>query len=332
MTAPQVNVSASHASVPFPTETWEQSGTRVVVVHGRTEEPLGSHLETAQRLVDHHLAREGAVLFRGFTKPSVAEFNAFARSFGHELASYEFASTPRSKIETGVYSSTEYPADQWIPQHNEQAYTLRWPLKIWFYCDIPAEEGGQTPVVDSRVVYQRLRPELRELFADKKLMYVRNYGNGLDLPWQDVFQTDDRSGVEAFCRGQNIQWEWLDDGRLRTRQICQAVARHPVTGEFLWFNQAHLFHVSNLSPDVRESLLEIVEEEDLPRNVYFGDGSPIDESLLEEVRTVYREGLFAFPWQEGDVLMLDNMLVTHGRAPFKGKRRVLVAMAETFPS
>lgn len=312
-------------------DIWEHKGTEVVLVNGKPDEAPSDHLPELQALASRHLPREGAILFRGFHKVEVAGFNAFARSFGHDLASYEFASTPRSKIDTGVYSSTEYPAHQWIPQHNEQAYTLRWPLKIWFYCDIPAEEGGATPLADSREVYRKLRPELRRQFIDKGLMYVRNYGNGLDLPWEEVFQTDDRKAVEAFCRQQNIHWEWLDDGQLRTRQICQAVAKHPVTGEDLWFNQAHLFHVSGLELATRESLLDVVEEQELPRNVYFGDGSRIDDGLLDEVRDVYLDGLFSFPWREGDILMLDNMLVTHGRAPFKGKRRVLVAMAETYP-
>ena len=309
----------------------KHKGTEVVLVNGEPGEPLSDHLPEIQALVSRHLSREGAILFRGFEKVGVPGFNAFARSFGHDLASYEFASTPRNKIDSGVYSSTEYPAHQWIPQHNEQAYTLRWPLKIWFYCDIPAEEDGATPIADSREVYRRLRPELRRKFIDKGLMYVRNYGNGFDLPWEEVFQTEDRKAVEAFCRQQNIDWQWLDDGQLRTRQICQAVAKHPVTGEDLWFNQAHLFHVSGLEEATREALLDIVGEEELPRNVYFGDGSRIDDDLLDEVRDVYRDGLFSFPWREGDILMLDNMLMTHGREPFKGKRRVLVAMAETYP-
>lgn len=313
-------------------DIWKHKGTEVVLVNGTPGERLSEHLPEIHAIVDRHLHREGAILFRGFAKEDVAGFNTFARGFGHDLASYEFASTPRSKIETGVYSSTEYPAHQWIPQHNEQAYTLRWPLKIWFYSDIPAEEGGETPLVDSREVYKRLRPDLRRQFMDKGLMYVRNYGNGLDLSWENVFQTEDRSAVETFCREQDIAWEWIGDDQLRTRQICPAVAKHPVTGEDLWFNQAHLFHVSGLEPTVRESLLDIVEEEDLPRNVYFGDGSRIDDSLLDEVRAVYLDGLFKFSWLEGDIMMLDNMLVTHGRAPFKGKRRVLVAMAETYPN
>jgi hypothetical protein len=193
----------------------------------------------------------------------------------------------------------------------------------------PALEGGETPIADSRAIYRDMPPAIRERFADKGVMYVRNYGNGLDVDWQQVFGTDSMSEVEAYCAGHDIECEWKDDGELRTRQICQGTARHPVTGEWVWFNQAHLFHVSNLEPEVRESLLDVVGDEvDLPRNVFYGDGSPIDDETLSTVRGVLEKHKISFPWQAGDVVMLDNMLTAHARAPFKGPRKVIVAMAE----
>jgi alpha-ketoglutarate-dependent taurine dioxygenase len=315
----------------FATETWQRNGTRLLVATPARPGTILDHLGDVHRLVGHCLYDQGAVLFRGFDKGQVAEFHDLAASFGPDLLPYEFASTPRTRIQEGVYSSTEYPAHQWIPQHNEQAYTLRWPMKIWFYCDIAAPEGGETPVTNSREVYRRIDPTIRARFAQKKLMYVRNYGNGLDVPWEQVFRTSEPADVEAFCRAQQITWEWLDDGGLRTRQICQSEARHPVTGEMVWFNQAHLFHISSLEPDVRESLLAVVDEADLPRNVYYGDGTPIEDGILDDIRGLYRELTIRFQWQEGDILLLDNMLTAHGRAPFKGSRRVLVAMAEPWP-
>jgi alpha-ketoglutarate-dependent taurine dioxygenase len=275
-----------------------------------------------------HLERAGGILFRGFSVPEVSSFKDFAASFGDPLLSYDFGSTPRSKVEQGVYTSTEYPAHQSIPLHNEQAYTRQWPMRIWFYCHTAAPEGGETPIADSREVYRRLDPAIRERFIEKGLMYVRNYGNGLDVPWQQVFNTADPAAVEAFCRDQGIAWEWKDDGELRTRQVCQAVATHPRTGDVVWFNQAHLFHVSGLESSLRETLLTVVEEEDLPRHVYYGDGSPIENAILDEIRAVYDSVTIRFPWQQGDVLMLDNMLAAHGRAPFNGSRRVVVAMAQ----
>jgi len=158
---------------------------------------------------------------------------------------------------------------------------------------------------------------------------VRNYGNGLDVDWQHVFGTYSKSEVEAYCARHDIDCEWKEDGELRTRQVCQGTAQHPVTGEWVCFNQAHLFHISNLEPEVRESLLDVVDDEaDLPRNVFYGDGSPIADETLSIVRAVLEKHKISFPWQAGDVVMLDNMLTAHARAPFKGPRKVIVAMAE----
>ncbi|WP_432721086.1 TauD/TfdA family dioxygenase [Jeongeupia wiesaeckerbachi] len=290
---------------------------------------LQSVLPAVQALVADKLYEAGGLFFTGFAADGIDAFRAFAASFGHGLLSYEFGSTPRSKVGgEGVYTSTEYPAHQHIPLHNEQAYTREWPMKIWFYCDIAAEEGGETPIADSRAIFRDIDPEIRARFAEKGLMYVRNSGNGLDVPWQQVFNTEVPAEVEAYCAAHQIQCEWLDDGELRTRQVCQGTARHPVTGDEVWFNQAHLFHVSALEADMREALVDAVGEEFLPRNVYYGDGSVIDDATLAHVRSVLDKHKVAFPWQSGDVLMLDNMLAAHARSPFKGKRKVVVAMAE----
>lgn len=291
---------------------------------------LGDVSSALHALVDQHLETAGGMLLHGFADPGVAGFQAFATGFGHPLLNYEFGSTPRSRVTAdGVYTSTEYPARQWIPLHNEQAYTCDWPMRIWFYCAQAAEEGGETPIADSRQVFARLDPALRRRFAERRLSYVRNYGNGLDVAWQQVFDTEDRATVERFCAARGIACEWKADGELRTRQLCQGVARHPRTGDWVWFNQAHLFHASNLAPEVRASLIDLVGEDQLPRNVCWADGSTIDDAILDQVRAVLAAETVIFPWQPGDVLMLDNMLVAHARTPFSGPRKVVVAMSRS---
>ncbi|ASU38876.1 hypothetical protein hmeg3_11645 [Herbaspirillum sp. meg3] len=281
-----------------------------------------------QPKIEQHLHSVGGVLLRDYVVPAVDDFQRFAAAFGDPLLRYEFASTPRSAVSNGIYTSTEYPAHQHIPLHNEQAYTREWPMRIWFHCVTASPVGGETPIADSRAIYRRMPTAIRERFA-QGLLYVRNYSSDFDLPWQEVFGSERREDVEAFCRRSGIEWRWLDDDALNTRQRCQGVERHPVSGEMVWFNQAHLFHASNLMPEVRASLLELVGEDLLPRNVCWADGSRIEDAVLEQVRAVLEEETVSFAWQPGDVLMLDNMLVAHARTPFSGPRKVVVAMARS---
>lgn len=298
----------------------------VLITPACSDESLLDALARLRTDIEASVATVGGVLLRGFRVPSVQDFRAFAAGFGHSLLSYEFGSTPRTEVGGGVYTSTEYPAHQSIPLHNEQAYTREWPMKIWFHCVTAAPEGGETPIADSRAVFRHMPTAIRERFAPG-ILYVRNYGD-FDVPWQKVFNTDSRAEVEAFCRKAGIQWEWKSDGALRTTQLCQAIEVHPATGETVWFNQAHLFHVSNLQPEVRESLEELLGIENVPRNTFFADGSPIPDSVFDEVRAVLDSETVSFRWKEGDVLMLDNMLAAHARSPFKGPRKVVVAMAQ----
>jgi alpha-ketoglutarate-dependent taurine dioxygenase len=278
------------------------------------------------------LLRHGAVLFRDFSAlAEVSEFEQIIRCIaGGDLLSYSYASTPRTPVSGGIYTSTEYPADQEIRLHNEMAYARRWPLKVGFYCITAAPQGGETPLADSRRIYQRIPAAIRGRFETRGVMYVRNYDEGLDLSWQDVFGTTERSVVEEFSRSSGIAFEWKPDGGLRTRQVCQAALAHPVTGEMVWFNQAHLFHVSSLAENVQASLLGTFAEEDLPRNAYYGDGSPFGQEDLNTIRQAFRDEEIVFPWRSGDIVVVENMLVAHGRRPFSGPRRVVVGMAEPF--
>lgn len=278
--------------------------------------------------IEQSLLQHGGILLRGFKVESLADFQRFIEAASGDLLKYTYRSTPRTEVTHNIYTSTEYPANQEIPLHNENSYSRHWPLKVFFFCEKNAEEGGRTPIADSYQVFERIPAAVRDRFIDKKVMYVRNYGGGADLPWQEVFQTQDQGEVERFCRGAGIDYEWRDNGRLRTRQVCQAVARHPKTGRMVWFNQAHLFHVSSLEPELRDAMLEVFAEEDLPRHALYGDGTPIETSALDEIRQVYRQTQVSFPWQEGDILMLDNMAVAHGRTPYRGERKIRVGMTE----
>lgn len=280
-----------------------------------------------QQAIDELLNEQGALLIRGLNVHGSKKLaNVLTHIFGSELLQYNYRSTPRTAFRGNVYTSTEYHCSETIFQHNENAYAGQWPLRIGFYCMLAPETGGETPIADSTKVLEQLPKEIVETFAAKGLKYVRNYSD-VDLPWTEVFQTQDKAQVEAFCQQNDISYQWHSDNRLSTAQTNQAIHVHPRTGQSIWFNQAHLFHLSSQPKTIQQDMLNVFGEQWLPRNVYFGDGSAIPTDMLDTIRGVYQSNQIMFTWQQGDLLLLDNMLYSHGRQPFEGNRKILVAMA-----
>ncbi len=279
-------------------------------------------------VVEEKVRQHGGILFRGFSVPAVEDFERFVGTLSGDLLEYRERSSPRSSIQGNVYTSTDYPPEYPIFLHNENSYQRVVPQRIYFYCLVEPTDRGETPLADCRRVYDRIAPEIRARFEEKHWMYVRNFGDGMGLDWPTVFQTEDRKEVEEYCSRNGIEPEWKEGGRLRTRAVRAAVARHPATDEPVWFNHATFYHVSTLEREVRDGLLAELAEEDLPANTYYGDGSPIEPEVLDHLRAAYRAETVRFPWRRGDVLMLDNVLAAHGRRPFSGPRKIVVAMAE----
>lgn len=275
------------------------------------------------------LHRHGALLFRGFGIADPDQFNEAVQAFSGDLLEYSHRSTPRSKIKGGVYTSTEYPPDQVIPLHNELSWTHTAPRYLWFCCLQPAARGGSTPIADTRKILELLPDALKRKFARHGIVYVRNYYPDIDLPWQEVFGTDSRSAVEAYCQEQGMEWEWVSEEHLRTRQHCHAVVENPQTGTASWFNQAHLFHYTRVGAEGAEALMAMYGKENLPRNTYFGNGEDISDEDLATIRGAYDQTLYRFSWEAGDMLLVDNLSCAHARDTYEGPRRVIVAMTDS---
>lgn len=293
--------------------------------------PLGEHpdpvswVERNREDLRDHLRHGGFLVLRGLPV-DVAAFERVVHLVGGDPLAYTERSTPRSAVGGNIYTSTDYPADQPIPMHNENSYSDAWPGTLFFFCDTAPETGGATPIADSAAVLGLIPAPVRERFADG-VVYTRSYRDGLGLSWREAFQTDDHADVERYCAEHGIEGEWTDDDGLRTRHHRPSTRIDPVTGAEVWFNQATLFHLSSVDRDVREALLEICETEaDLPRNAYHGDGSPIRDDDLAAVAAAFDTAAVALPWQPGDVIVVNNLLMAHGRQPYTGSRRILVAM------
>ncbi len=275
------------------------------------------------------LLKVGAVLLRGFGPLEPAEFGRFVRDFaGRPALDYVGGASPRLKVCEGVYTSTEYPRHYTLSLHNELSYNYRWPEHLYFYCDTPAAVGGETPLADSRALLSKIDAGVVTSFKKKGVRYERRLhgGAGLGLSWQEAFETDDRDVVDEYCRAGNVSYAWGEDGGLRTSQVRPATHVHPLTGEEVWFNQADGFHTSGMHPDTYRVYISRMSEDDFPLNAFYGDGSALDPAALVHVREVMAAEMSLFKWQAGDLLVVDNVLAAHGRMPFSGPRRVLLAM------
>ena len=278
--------------------------------------------------IEEQLLEHGAILFRGFDLDAVEKFDRLVRAVSNEMLEYREPSSPRTEVSKRIYTSTNYPSTQWIQMHNEMSYAHHWPRKVFFFCAQPAQAGGATPIASGLEVTGILDSAIKNRFREKKVMYVRSFSDELDIPWQQVFQTTDRAEVEQYCASANIMCEWGPENHLRTLQVRQSFIPHPVTGQELWFNQVHAFHPATLDPTVRQAMASAMPERDFPRHAFYGDGSVIEDSIIDEIRRTYTETAVTFEWRKGDVLLLDNRLTAHGREPFSGPRKILVAMSE----
>lgn len=310
-------------SVPFVIEYESNNGRPEPGLLTSWYKENNEYLE--QKLLEH-----GAILFRGFDINTPAAFARLTRSVAPGLLDCLDDNGPRTKITSGIYTSTEYPAEYQLSMHSEYAYTHKFPSRLFFCCVVEPGKGGETPLADNRRILRKLDPEVVEEFRTRRIKYLRNLhgGNGFGLSWQAAFQTTDKSAVETYCREMRIDYEWKADGGLRLENTFESVITHPRTGEEVWFNQAPQFHPSDYPTDIYESLLNSFrgKEDELPQTSLFGDNSPIDISKLKHIRETMFSQATVERWRQGDVVMIDNVLVCHGRMPFSGPRKILLAM------
>lgn len=319
---------------------------RVSAENDRTD--LFGWISENKKSISDSLVSNGAILFSGF-KLDPEGFKRVVRdvSMEEESLSYTAGVGPREKISDGIYTSTSVPSACHMLQHHEMAYFADWPMKVFFYCEVAPEIGGRTPVSNTRRVMSRLNRKLVQTFLERKVRYVRNYLPGVDFgpSWQNAFETTDRAQVEAICKARHLEFEWVSGEHLRTWHIAQGVAKHPATGEILWHNHSHNLNLystvpSGMTPFMKAMLpgLTPSQLEEIrgshhsthPYCTYYGDGEPIELAVLEEVSRVFEEEAVSFSWKEGDVILIDNMLTSHGKEPHQGKRRILVAMSDLY--
>jgi len=293
---------------------------------GKDSDSIRQWVQTCRADLDSAVGQCGAVLFRGFALETVEDFDAFILSFDYLNFKYKdsLSNAVRVNKTERVFTANEAPPDVEIFMHHEMAQTPVYPSKLFFFCQKPAEEAGATPVCRSDKLWQRMQQELPDFARDcqaKGLLYTNvmpdqdDPESGQGRSWRSTFFADTRAQAEARLSSLGYSWQWEDDGCLRaTTPVLQAV-RTLDSGVQVFFNQ--LIASYRGWKDSRN---------DPSKAITFGDGTPMDREMIMRVCDMADEMTFNIPWQQGDVVLVDNYLVMHGRRPFKGTRRVLASL------
>lgn len=291
-------------------------------------EALSEFLAVHPLFVTELLQQHGGVLLRGVQVDSAERFNLCAEKLGGTPFGYAGGNSPRKHVAGDVFTSTEYPASETISLHHEMSYLEEWPARLFFHCSEPAARGGQTSLAHSRDVHAAMPDAIKSIFRDKQICYIRHFHSGINIgkSWQSTYGTESRAGVEQILESQKSTWHWDTDGSLRVNTVCSAFATPPGSDSEIWFNQAEQWHPSSLHPQIRSMLQQAKM---LSHDCTFGDGDAISDDLLAQVRSVLNANKLLFDWQKHDVLIIDNMLMMHGRESFSGIRKTLAYLSST---
>jgi len=304
------------------------SGIFPLIYDGGEFTSLSASIAWAQKnhseLIDlafHH----GAVLFRNFGTETDHDFDRFIQAFNLENFHYEqsLSNAVRFNRTERVFTANEAPADVKIFLHHEMAQTPFYPSRLFFFCEQPAETGGATPICRSDVLVVRLQEQHPQFIADlitKGLKY-RNIlpdqddpQSGMGRSWRSTFHADTPEQCEANMAEIGYTGEWRDDGSLVSTTPVLDGIRSLADGRQTFFNQLIAAYRGWGS------------DENSGPPITYGDGTPLDHVAVTAACEIADELTFNVPWQQGDVVLVDNYVTMHARQTFTGTRKILASL------
>ncbi|MCC5648103.1 TauD/TfdA family dioxygenase [Nostoc sp. CHAB 5824] len=305
---------------------------------------LSEHKPEVNQILNKH----SGILLRGFHKlTTAADFEQVVSAITANLMDYIGGASPRKVVQGKIMTASEIPANYSIPLHQEMSYTSNPPERIAFFCQVQPTSGGHTTVGDMRTITQRIDPVVRERFKQKQGVQLRRnlptQDNIDKIPgvlksWAEVLNTTDRIEAQDIADKRGWKIEWLSDESMHLwQEILPATKKHPVTGDEVWFNQAHMFApAACLKWARKDGLFDLVQRleiaikmyPELLDQVFYGDGTPVDNEDVLHIFDVLDDSAIPIYWHSSDVLILDNILAAHGRTAFNGKRMILTALID----
>lgn len=288
------------------------------------------------------LNAKGGLLVRNSAIHGTPELERLARTLIKQpTKAYIGGVVPRSSHSEYVFSSTELTALFKLKLHNEMAYQENFPRYISFFCAEPPSVLGETPVAHEQDIQQNLPANLRHKIMNDDVVYVRRYLSrdhhaakvsrfkSMFVPWQDAFNTDDKSVVEQHCQDMNAKFDWGVEDTLTIHTILPASRIHPETAKRVYFNQllTQNFSVEGLGPAGYFSHRAVgIARDSAPRDSHLASHGALSGADRSALDSAYSKAARAFKWRKHDWMILDNLQVMHARNRFLGKRAIWVVM------
>ena len=283
--------------------------------------------ENKERFISK-LEETGAILFSDLPVKDAKEFDHFVSMFNLKVFTYKqsLSNAVRINKTDKVFTANEAPKEVEIYLHHELAQTPFYPKYIFFLCTSASQFGGETPICRSDYFYSTMLeqdPGLMKKFEDFGVIYNSIMPNGDELDsgqgrsWQKTLGADTKAAAEKKIRDLGYSCEWIEKDCLAVKtRVFQAI-KTLTDGNKSFFNQVL---AASLGWKNKSSL-------GLPP-VAFGNGDWIREESIGRMSDAARSLTLVRKWSAGDILMVDNHRVMHGRRPFSGSkpREVLVSL------
>ena len=285
--------------------------------------------------VKQWLDEYGVLVFRGFANDADA-FKTFTDQYTYEFSTYQgggfrFGMFNRESVDSTetILTVTGHTQGFSIPLHGEMYYLKHRPSILWFYCDNPPRKGGATTVCDGVQIFNNLSPQTQSFFESNSIQYIRYLSDG---DWQTAFQTDDIDEMQRFCAANDTQVTINpEDGSVSTSFTTSALNRTSGTEKKSFINNILNIFVAEWAFNsgwVKQNLGSDVGSQ-CPMVVRVGEGTPLPSEIYQEVTETAERLTVNMDWQKGDILMVDNTRVMHGRRETNDSdRSIFVRMGE----
>lgn len=260
------------------------------------------NLFTTKELYDD-LKNTEAVIYRCFNY-SLEEFNEIIKKHSSKVTfdpARKASTSNTAEINAGIFE---------MGLHQENGNLPFNPDLQWFYCLEAATKGSETTLCDGQKVLFELPKEIRKMFEERNIRYTRR------IPWANVQRflsieleipvekIDDSHlyQVNEIIEGQ--EYHRIDKNLISSSFTTSAISISPLSGKRSFCN-------SILGPSVNYE----------PPKITWDNGEEIDLDIWDIVKEITAKNTYKHFWNKGDIIVIDNKRVMHGRCALEDTQR-----------